>query len=79
MLAAPKRGFAAPVERWFTGDLRGFLESKLRGKALASLDLVRPEAVERVVRNLRAPRRTGHPRIQAFILLSLAVWAEGLR
>ena len=78
VLAGEKRGFAAPVERWFEGDLKGFFESKLRGRALAGLDLVRPEGVERVIRSLSEPRGAGHPRIQAFILLALAIWAEGV-
>jgi asparagine synthase (glutamine-hydrolysing) len=78
VLSARKRGFAAPVERWFEGDLRGFLGSKLGGRALRELDIVRPEAVEGVVRSLDTGSRHGHPRIQVFILLALAIWAEGL-
>jgi len=76
VLAGKKRGFAAPVEHWFRGDLAGFLESKLTGKALASLDLVRPEAVGEVVAGLTKGTATGRPRIQVFILLALAIWAE---
>ena len=78
VLAGRKRGFAAPVEHWFRGDLRGFLTSKLRGRALASLDLIRPEGVEEVLSGLDHGAATGRPRIQVWILLALAVWAEGL-
>jgi len=78
VLTAPKRGFAAPVEHWFRGDLAGFLESKLRGRALASLHLVKPEAVERVIASLSTGSKTGRPRIRAFVLLALALWAETL-
>jgi asparagine synthase (glutamine-hydrolysing) len=78
VLTGKKMGFAAPVEHWFTGDLEGFLTSKLRSPALRDLDLVRPEAVEQVIRSLETGRATGKPRIQAFILLALAIWAENL-
>jgi len=76
VLTAKKRGFAAPVEHWFRGDLAGFLESKLRGEALASLNLVAPEAVEQVIASLTTGSPTGRPRIRAFVLLALALWAE---
>ncbi len=73
-----KMGFAAPVEHWFAGDLAGFLQAKLSGPALRELDLVRPEAVAQVVESLTSGARTGKPRIQVFILLALALWAEEL-
>jgi asparagine synthase (glutamine-hydrolysing) len=79
VLGAEKRGFAAPVEHWFTGDLAGFLESKLTGPALADLGILRPEAIEETVASLTTGSRTGRPRIRTFVLLSLALWAEGLR
>ena len=79
VLRGPKRGFAAPVEHWFRGDLRGFVESRLTGPALASLRVLRPEGVREVLAGLEAPRRRGHPRIQVWILLALSVWAEALR
>jgi len=78
VLCGRKMGFAAPVEHWFKGDLEGFLGSKLKSPALRDLDLVRPEAVEAVIRSLHTGTRTGKPRIQVFILLALAVWAEQL-
>ena len=78
VLNAKKRGFAAPVEHWFRGDLSGFLESKLRGDALRSLGLVRAEAVDEVVASLTVGSRTGRPRIRAFVLLALALWAESV-
>lgn len=76
VLAGAKKGFAAPVEHWFRGDLRGFLESRLRGKALGSLGVVRREGVEEVLGRLDRGGGTGRPRIQAFVLLSLALFAE---
>jgi len=74
-----KKGFAAPVEHWFRGDLEGFLLAKLRGPALRDLGVVRPEGVEEVIAGLSGGARSGRPRIQVFILLALALWAEGLR
>ncbi len=78
VLSGKKMGFAAPVEHWFKGDLAGFLGSHLRSAALRDLDLVRPEAVKAVIASLVTGRRTGKPRIQVFILLALAIWAENL-
>lgn len=78
VLAGRKMGFAAPVEHWFKGDLQGFLGSRLRGAAFRDLDLVRAEAVEAVIASLGTGRATGKPRIQVFILLALAIWAENL-
>jgi asparagine synthase (glutamine-hydrolysing) len=78
VLGAEKRGFAAPVEHWFTGDLSGFLESKLRGPGLRKLGIFKPGTVEEVVTSLTAGSRTGRPRIRTFVLLSLAIWAESL-
>jgi asparagine synthase (glutamine-hydrolysing) len=78
VLSAKKRGFAAPVEDWFRGDLAGFFASKLEGEPLRSLDIVRPEAVDEVIASLTTGARTGRPRIRAFVLLSLALFAESL-
>ena len=79
VLTAGKRGFSAPVEHWFRGDLAGFLTSKLKSPALRALDLVTDDGIARVIRGLTEGLPTGRPRIQAFFLLSLALWAEGLR
>jgi asparagine synthase (glutamine-hydrolysing) len=76
VLTAPKRGFAAPVEQWFAGDLAGFLASKLEGPALFRTGLVTREGVARVVDSLHTGSATGKPRIRAFVLLALALWAE---
>jgi asparagine synthase (glutamine-hydrolysing) len=74
--SGPKRGFAAPVERWFTGDLAGFFAARLKGPALAALEVVRPEGVDEVIARLTRGAPTGRPRIGAFVLLALALWAE---
>ncbi|MCC7483946.1 MAG: asparagine synthase (glutamine-hydrolyzing) [Burkholderiales bacterium] len=70
-LAAPKKGFDLPTDRWMRGRLAGFVRGKL--ERLCGRGLVRPEAVRRVYREWRLRARSFRGVWQ---LVSVELWLE---
>ncbi|MEX0778054.1 MAG: asparagine synthase (glutamine-hydrolyzing) [Phycisphaeraceae bacterium] len=72
----PKRGFAVPVGRWFTGPLRQTLTDHLLGDDLAQLGLSR-SLIETWLQEHTIGRVDHAHRL--FALLTLAIWARWLK
>jgi asparagine synthase (glutamine-hydrolysing) len=74
--AAPKRGFSPPVSAWLRGPLRTLVEDTLSSSAVARRGLLRPDAVQRLVR-AHMEGRADRAR-QVFTLLALELWLQRL-
>lgn len=66
----PKRGFGLPVAGWFRGPLRAFARDLLTSGRLGR-DIVRPEAVDRLLAEHEQGRADHGKRIYALVMLEL--------
>lgn len=71
----PKKGFGAPLGRWFRGELRELLEDALSPASLARHGLFEPAFVARLLREHAAGRRDHRKRL--FNLLMFQLWWNG--
>ncbi|MBS0241154.1 MAG: asparagine synthase (glutamine-hydrolyzing) [Proteobacteria bacterium] len=70
LLYRPKMGFAAPIDGWIDGALKGRVEDALLGARACQRGLFQREAVEALLRRHRAGERQGY-RIWALLMLEL--------
>jgi asparagine synthase (glutamine-hydrolysing) len=73
----PKMGFGIPVNRWLRNELRPLLAEFLNGERVRREGFLRPEGVDRVVREHLSGRRDHQYRLWA--LLAFAMWVERYR
>jgi asparagine synthase (glutamine-hydrolysing) len=66
-----KRGFGVPVSRWFRGELRGVATDVLLDERSRRRGLLRPEAVERLVREHTSGAADHGARLWALVMLEL--------
>lgn len=74
LLDRPKMGFGIPVNRWLRNELRPLLDEYLNGERVRREGFLRPEGVDRVVREHLSGRRDHQYRLWA--LLVFAMWRE---
>jgi asparagine synthase (glutamine-hydrolysing) len=72
ILARRKTGFGVPLARWFREDLRDFAGDLLLGERARARGQLRPEAVERLLRD-HAEGRADHGH-RLWCLLMLELW-----
>jgi asparagine synthase (glutamine-hydrolysing) len=77
LIDRPKMGFGIPVNRWLRNELRPLLAEYLNGERVRREGFLRPEGVERVVREHLSGRRDHQYRLWA--LLVFAMWVERYR
>jgi asparagine synthase (glutamine-hydrolysing) len=77
LIDRPKMGFGIPVNRWLRNELRPLLDEYLGGARVRREGFLRPEGVERVVREHLSGRRDHQYRLWA--LLVFAMWVERYR
>jgi len=77
LIERPKMGFGIPVNRWLRNELRPLLAEYLNGERVRREGFLRPEGVERVVREHLSGRRDNQYRVWA--LLVFAMWVERYR
>jgi asparagine synthase (glutamine-hydrolysing) len=77
LIERPKMGFGIPVNRWLRNELRPLLAEYLDGERLRREGFLRPEGVEKVVREHLSGRRDHQYRLWA--LLVFAMWVERYR
>lgn len=70
----PKKGFGAPLGRWFRGELRPLLEERLSPAAVRRCGIFQPDFVQRLLADHWSGARDN--RKQIFNLLSFAMWQE---
>lgn len=70
----PKKGFGAPLGRWFRAELRPLLEDLLSPKRLESHGFFRPDYVQRLLAEHWSGKKDN--RKQIFNLLSFVLWYE---
>jgi asparagine synthase (glutamine-hydrolysing) len=68
----PKKGFGAPLGKWFRGQLRELLEDVLSPASLARHGLFEPAFVARLLEEHGAGRRDHRKRL--FNLLMFQLW-----
>jgi len=73
----PKMGFGIPVNRWLRNELRPLLAEYLDGERVRKEGFLRPEGVDRVVREHLSGYRDHQYRLWA--LLVFAMWVERYR
>jgi len=74
LIDRPKMGFGIPVNRWLRYELRPLLAEYLNGERVRREGFLRPEGVDRVVREHLSGRRDHQYRLWA--LLMFAMWRE---
>jgi asparagine synthase (glutamine-hydrolysing) len=74
LIDRPKMGFGIPVNRWLRNELRPLLDEYLGGERVRREGFLRPEGVDRVVREHLSGRRDHQYRLWA--LLVFAMWRE---
>jgi asparagine synthase (glutamine-hydrolysing) len=74
LIDRPKMGFGIPVNRWLRNELRPLLDEYLNGDRVRREGFLRPEGVERVVKEHLTGRRDHQYRLWA--LLVFAMWRE---
>jgi asparagine synthase (glutamine-hydrolysing) len=74
LIDRPKMGFGIPVNRWLRNELRPLLGEYLNGERVRREGFLRPEGVDRVVREHLSGRRDHQYRLWA--LLVFAMWRE---
>jgi asparagine synthase (glutamine-hydrolysing) len=74
LIERPKMGFGIPVNRWLRNELRPLLDEYLNGERVRREGFLRPEGVDRVVREHLSGRRDHQYRLWA--LLVFAMWRE---
>lgn len=72
-----KQGFSVPLTRWFKGPLSGLLDDVLHPVRVRRQGVVKPEVVERLIREHRAGFRDHRKSLYA--LLALQLWLERMR
>ena len=77
LIDRPKMGFGIPVNRWLRNELRTLLAEYLNEERVRKEGFLRPEGVERVVREHLSGRRDHQYRLWA--LLMFAMWVERYR
>lgn len=77
LIDRPKMGFGIPVNRWLRNDLRPLLAEFLGEDRVRREGFLKPEGVERVVREHLSGRRDHQYRLWA--LLVFAMWVERYR
>ncbi|HBG72396.1 MAG TPA: asparagine synthase (glutamine-hydrolyzing) [Deltaproteobacteria bacterium] len=77
LIDRPKMGFGIPVNRWLRKELRPLLTEYLNEERVRREGFLRPEGVERVVREHLSGRRDHQYRLWA--LLVIAMWVERYR
>jgi asparagine synthase (glutamine-hydrolysing) len=77
LIDRPKMGFGIPVNRWLRNELRPLLDEYLGRDLVRKEGFLRPEGVERVVREHLSGRRDHQYRLWA--LLVFAMWVERYR
>jgi len=73
----PKMGFGIPVNRWLRNELRPLLAEYLNKERVRKEGFLRPDGVERIVREHLSGRRDHQYRLWA--LLVFAMWVERYR
>lgn len=73
----PKHGFTVPVEEWFRGPLVPMVQTFVQGGALKDAGVIRPAAVERMLKRHQSGER--NQGMELWILLVLGVWYERIR
>ena len=73
----PKHGFSVPLTRWFKGPLSGLLDDVLHPVRVRKQGVVKPEVVERLIKEHRAGFRDHQKSL--FALLALQFWLERYR
>ncbi len=69
----PKQGFAVPLERWFRGELTGFVRDLLLSDTSRQRGIVNPAYVERLLER----HRRGRPlELQLWTLISFEQWCR---
>ena len=74
LIDRPKMGFGIPVNRWLRNELRPLLDEYLNGERVRREGFLRPEGVDRVVREHLSGRRDHQYRLWA--LLVFGMWRE---
>ena len=77
LIDRPKMGFGIPLNRWLRNELRPLLDEYLGEDRVRREGFLRPEGVERVVREHLSGRRDHQYRLWA--LLVFAMWVERFR
>jgi asparagine synthase (glutamine-hydrolysing) len=67
----PKRGFGIPIAAWLRGKLRAFATSSLLSGPLCATGLVRPDVVERLLKEHVEERSDHADRIWCLLMLDL--------
>lgn len=70
----PKKGFGAPLGRWFRGELRPLLQSVLSPERVGQRGIFRPAYVSRLLEQHWSGKRDN--RKQIFNLLSFTLWYD---
>ncbi|MBI2069206.1 MAG: asparagine synthase (glutamine-hydrolyzing) [Elusimicrobia bacterium] len=75
ILKLPKKGFTPPLAHWLTDPaFQGFVRESVNAGALASMRVIRPQVVERLLEEHRL-NRADHSR-KLWVLLGLGLFAE---
>jgi asparagine synthase (glutamine-hydrolysing) len=77
LIERPKMGFGIPVNRWLRNELRPLLAEYLDGERVRREGFLRPDGVQKVVREHLSGRRDHQYRLWA--LLVFAMWVERYR
>jgi asparagine synthase (glutamine-hydrolysing) len=70
----PKQGFGMPIEQWFRGELRSLLQRYTDPDRIRRRGLLRPEAVDRAVREHLSGRRNFARKLYAVV--AFEIWAD---
>jgi asparagine synthase (glutamine-hydrolysing) len=71
ILRRPKKGFGVPLDRWFRGELRGYLEETLLSSRAQSRPFFDPRAVAALVRAHGSHGRDHSAQLWALLVLEL--------
>ena len=74
VLQRPKKGFGAPLGKWFRGELKDLLAETLAPRRVAQQGIFRPEFVARLLEEHWGGRRDH--RKQLFNLLTFTLWHD---
>jgi asparagine synthase (glutamine-hydrolysing) len=71
VLERGKKGFGVPLTRWFRGELSGFAQDLLLGERVRQRGQLRPQAVERLLREHAAGKADHGHRLWCLLMLEL--------
>jgi len=77
VLARPKKGFGAPLGKWFRSELKGLLQETLAPSKLEAQGFFRPQFVSRLLAEHWSGQRDH--RKQIFNLLTFVLWYDHIR